>query len=83
MHSQEADENLLTHTVAQAAISVVYPELSFCSVEYKYREAIHNLTFTIGNSNAENTKLMHKVILFSIFHSQDYFLSYSYQFSFQ
>jgi len=45
MHSQEADENLLTHIVAQAAISVVYPEFSFCSVEYKYREAIHNLMF--------------------------------------
>jgi hypothetical protein len=45
MHSQEADENLLTHIVPPAAISVVYPEFSFCSVEYKYREAIHNLMF--------------------------------------
>lgn len=62
MHSQETDKNLLTHTVAQAAISVVYPEFSFCSVEYIYREAIHNLTFTIGSSHAANTKLMHNII---------------------
>jgi hypothetical protein len=67
MHSQEADGNLLTHIVAQAAMSVVYPEFSFCSVEYKYREAIHNLAFTIDSSHAENTKLMHKGILFFIF----------------
>jgi hypothetical protein len=76
MHSQEADENLLTHIVVQAAISFEYPEFSFCSLECKYKFAIHNLTFTVGGSHAENTKLMYKGILFFIFHSQDYFLSH-------
>jgi len=71
MHSQEADGNQLTHIVAQAAMTFVYPEFNFCSVEYKYREAIHNLTFTIGSSHAENTKLIYKGILYFIFPSQD------------